>query len=241
MPRIKLTIEYDGSDYFGWQYQNNQRSIQEEIEKALSIIFREKIRITGAGRTDSGVHARNQVAHADIPERDLSGVKRSLNGILDKDIVIKEIDECETDFHARYDATSRLYRYYVSLNPSAINRRYSWTVHSKLNLMLMQIGAGIIRDTKEFRSFCKVKSEVKHHRCEIHKSEWVFKEELLVYEIAANRFLHGMVRAITGTLIELGRGRITLMDFYEIIKSGDREMVPYTAPAHGLFLENIKY
>ncbi|MGD9899797.1 MAG: tRNA pseudouridine(38-40) synthase TruA [Calditrichaceae bacterium] len=241
MPRIKLTIEYDGTEYFGWQFQNNQRTIQEEIEKALSIIFRENIRITGAGRTDSGVHARNQVAHADIPERDLSGLKRSLNGILDKDIVIKEIDECETDFHARYDATSRLYRYYVSQSPTAISRRYTWTVHSKLNLMLMQNGAEIIRGTEDFRSFCKVKSEVKHHRCEIHRSEWLFREGFLVYEIAANRFLHGMVRAITGALIELGRGKITLMDLRKIIKSGDRGMVPYTAPAHGLFLENIQY
>lgn len=241
MPRIKLTIEYDGTEYFGWQYQINQRTIQEEIEKALSIIFRENIRITGAGRTDSGVHARNQVAHADIPERNLYGVKRSLNGILDKDIVIKEIDECESDFHARYDATSRLYRYFVSQNPTAINRRYSWTVHSRLNLMLMQIGAGIIRETKDFRSFCKVKSEVKHHRCEIYRSEWIYKDELLVYEIAANRFLHGMVRAITGTLIELGKGKVTLMDFREIINSGDRGMVPFTAPAMGLFLEKIEY
>jgi tRNA pseudouridine38-40 synthase len=241
MLRIKLTVEYDGSNYFGWQFQKGQITIQEAIEKALFIIFKLPIRITGSGRTDAGVHARNQVVHLDVPACDLKKMKNSLNGILKNDIRIKEIKEMHENFHARFDAVARKYCYYISQKPTSINRNYAWQMFYPLNLTLMQAGAEIIKSTTDFRAFCKIKSEVKHYLCEIQKCTWIFKNELLILEIVANRFLHGMVRAVTGTLVDLGRGKITVNELENIIKSRDRTKLQTTAPACGLVLENVFY
>ena len=144
MHRIKLTIEYDGTAYCGWQFQKKQVSIQEEIERALSIIFKMDIRIVGAGRTDTGVHARNQVAHLDIPEYDPGKLKQSLNGILKPDIRIKNAQLCTTDFHARFDAKKRYYRYQICQVPTAIQRGFAWQIFFPINVTLMQEGADII-------------------------------------------------------------------------------------------------
>ena len=241
MHRIKLTIEYDGSNYYGWQFQNKQVTIQEEIERAVSIILKMDIRVTGAGRTDAGVHARNQVAHLDIPDFDLDKLKQSINGILKPDIRIKNIEKCTDDFHARFDAKIRYYRYQLSQNPTAINRAFAWQIFFPINITVMQEGAKIIAGIKDFKSFCKIKSNVKNHLCDISISRWLFKDDLLIYEIAANRFLHGMVRAIVGTLVDLGRGQIDLGCLKKVITSGDRTQVLTAAPAHGLFLEKIEY
>lgn len=241
MHRIKLTIEYDGTEYFGWQLQKNQVSIQEEIERALSIIFKMDIHIVGAGRTDTGVHARNQIAHLDIPKFDLDKLKSSLNGILEPNIRIKEVSRCAIDFHSRFDAKIRYYRYAISLKPTAINRAFAWQIFFPIDLDLMQEGAKIIFNTKDFKTFCKTKSDVKNHLCEISESQWFYKNDLLIYEIAGNRFLHGMVRAIVGTLVDLGRGQIDLKHLKKIIEKRDRTLVLNTAPAHGLFLEKIIY
>jgi tRNA pseudouridine38-40 synthase len=241
MHRIKLTIEYDGTAYCGWQFQKKQVSIQEEIERALSIIFKMDIRIVGAGRTDTGVHARNQVAHLDIPDFDLGKLKQSLNGILKPDIRIKDIQICAADFHARFDAVRRYYRYQICQLPTALNRAFAWQIYFPINVALMQDGSEIIAGTKDFKSFCKIKSDVKNHLCEIFESRWFIKDDLLIYEIAANRFLHGMVRAVVGTLVDLGRGQIDLAFMKKIIAGRDRTQVLSTAPAHGLFLEKIVY
>ncbi len=241
MKRIKAVIEYDGTHYFGWQLQKDQRTIQGEIEKALKVIFKERVPVTGSGRTDTGVHARNQVAHFDIPDYDLKSLKRSLNGLLNDDIVVKALEESSPDFHARFDAKKRVYRYYIATQPTALNRYYAWTFLLPLNLTLLQQGADLIKPVQDFRAFCKVKSEVKHHRCHIFTSRWFRQDDLLVYEIAADRFLHGMVRAIVGTLISLGSGKMTLEQLMEIIESGDRRQVPQTAPARGLVLEQVEY
>ena len=241
MRRIKAVIEYEGTNYFGWQLQKGQRSIQGEIEQALRIIFKKRIPVTGSGRTDTGVHARNQVAHFDIPEFDLQQLQRSLNGLLADDIVIKSLEFCAPDFHARFDAKKRVYRYYISTQPTAIMRRFCWAVFRPQNRTLMQLGAEMIKPVQDFRAFCKVKSEVKHHRCQILESRWLLKDDLLVYEVAADRFLHGMVRAIVGSLVALGSGKITLKDLKALIESGDRRLVPQTAPAKGLVLERVEY
>ena len=241
MLRVKAVIEYDGSDYFGWQLQKGQRTIQGELEQALKVLFKKRIPVTGSGRTDTGVHARGQVAHFDIPEFDLQKLKRSLNGLLRKDIVVKSLSECAPDFHARFDAKQRWYHYYISQELTALNRNFAWTILTPLNLTLMQVGAEMIKPVKDFRSFCKVKSEVKHHRCTIIESRWFKWGDLLVYEIAADRFLHGMVRAVVGSLVAIGSGKITLKEFEKIIQAGDRRLVPQTAPAKGLVLEKVKY
>ncbi len=241
MQRIKLIIEYDGTNYLGWQSQKNKQTVQDAIEQALQIIFKRPIPITAAGRTDTGVHARNQVAHLDIPIYDLYKLKHSLNGLLKEDIVIKGIQNCVKGFHARFDATSRIYRYYVSQEPLAIYRRFVWPFYFPLNVSLMQAGAHLIGKTEDFKTFCKPKSDVKNYNCKIQQSKWFYKDNILVYEIAANRFLHGMVRAIVGSLISLGQGKISLHNFKKMIKSGDRTRIPLTAPAKGLILEKVIY
>jgi len=241
MPRVKLIIEYDGYGFNGWQSQKNQPTIQDSIESALVTVFREQIRITGSGRTDSGVHARNQVAHADIPEMDLLRLKRSLNGLIPEAIVIKDIRECSSDFHARYDAVSRRYRYYISRVPTAINRTYMWQTFFPLNYVLMQLGATRLTSVTDFKSFCKTGSSVKHYQCNIRKCTWNFTRDVAIFEIIANRFLHGMVRAIVGTLIEMGRGQLRLDEFEKIIKARDRRTVRYSVPPQGLVLEEVVY
>lgn len=241
MPKVKLVIEYDGSEFYGWQSQKEQPSIQDSIEGALSTIFGRPVAVTGAGRTDSGVHARNQVAHLSIPEHDTDRLRRSLNGLLPSSIAVKKIEECKPDFHARYDAISRRYRYYISRVSTAVNRNFVWQLRYPLNLVLMQRAATRILSVTDFRSFCKARSEVKHHRCRIISSCWFVKKEILIYEVTANRFLHGMVRALVGTQIELGRGKITWNDFERMIRSKDRNQVPFSAPAKGLFLEEVRY
>ena len=242
MPRVKIVVEYDGTAYYGWQLQKGQRTVQGTIEEALKILFKKTIRVTGAGRTDSGVHARGQVAHFDIPDYSPLKLQRSLNGILPRDIVIKDLNFAAADFHARFDAVERVYRYYLSLSPVALLRRFTWEIRHPLNLTLLQMGAEIIKGTEDFQAFCKVKSEVKHYRCRIFRSFWQMGEDgRLVYEIAANRFLHGMVRAIVGALIALGSGKISLSDFHTIIAERDRRLIPLTAPARGLVLEDVRY
>ncbi len=241
MPRVKAIIEYEGTRYFGWQLQKGQNTIQAEIEKALRVIFKQLIRVTGSGRTDTGVHAKGQTAHFDIPDFPLRKLKRSLNGLLPEDIVIKDIEYCADNFHARYHAVERRYCYYISLEPTAIYRRFVWTIPVALNLTLMQKGAELIKRVVDFQAFCKIKSKVKHHRCKIFKSEWFEKDGLLVYQISADRFLHGMVRSIVGSFVALGNGKITLSELENIIDSKDRTRVPLTAPPQGLILEEVKY
>ena len=241
MHRIKLTIEYDGSNYYGWQFQNKQVTIQEEIERAVSIILKMDIRVTGAGRTDTGVHARNQVAHLDIPDFDLDKLKQSINGILKPDIRIKNIEKCTDDFHARFDAKIRYYRYQLSQNPTAINRAFAWQIFFPINITVMQEGAKIIAGIKDFKSFCKTKSNVKNHLCDISISRWLFKDDLLIYEIAANRFLHGMVRTLVGTMMDVALGKYTIDDFGQIFNARDRTLAGQAAPAKGLVLEEIIY
>jgi len=239
--RVKFIVEYDGSAYFGWQFQNKQISVQEAVEKALFVIFKKQIRITASGRTDRGVHARGQTVHMDIPEIDLNRLKRSLNGLLAEDIVIKSISRCADDFHARFDAKLRTYRYTISTEPSALNRRFAWFVYYPLNIALMQKGADIIAQYDDFQSFCKTGSNVKNYICMINSSRWLMQDRLLIYEISASRFLHGMVRAITGCLVDLGRGVLSLKDLKEIIEARDRTLIKKSAPPQGLVLEEVTY
>ncbi len=239
--RVKLIVEYDGSAYFGWQFQNKQISVQETIEKALFIIFKKQIRITASGRTDRGVHARFQVVHMDIPDFNLCRLKRSLNGLLARDIVVKSITQCTNDFHARFDARLRTYRYTISTVPSALYRDFAWFVYYPLNIVLMQEGADIITHCHDFQSFCKTGSDVKNHLCEINNSRWLAQDQLLIYEVTANRFLHGMVRAIVGNLVDLGKGKLSLENFKKIIEARDRTLVKTSAPPQGLVLENVTY
>jgi tRNA pseudouridine38-40 synthase len=240
--RYSLLIEYDGSNYSGWQIQKAQKTVQGEIEKALEVILKTKTGIIGAGRTDSGVHAKGQVAHFDS-ESDLvlEQFHRSLNGLLSKDIRIKRCNVEEDDFHARYGAKERKYSYYISKNPTAIYRLYSWQLNYKFDIIQMQKAANKILSKHNFKSFCRNISEVSHHYCTINSISWINKDSIVKFEIAADRYLHGMIRALVGTFVDIGMGKLTIDDFMRILDAKDRTKASQAAPARGLFLEQVKY
>ncbi|RMH62129.1 MAG: tRNA pseudouridine(38-40) synthase TruA [Calditrichaeota bacterium] len=241
MTRVKMVIEYDGTAYAGWQVQKKQKTVQGEIENALHILFKQRVPIVAAGRTDAGVHARQQVAHCDLPEPPAPTLMKSLNGILKKDIVIKEMEKAAPDFHARFDARKRTYRYRIALTPTALNRHFSWEVRYGLNRTLLIKAADYIRVMTDFQTFCKLHSSNTTYDCHIAESFWQKENDLLIYTVAANRFLYGMVRALVGTMVELARGRIDWATFIAITESRDVRSLPYLAPARGLTLESVTY
>jgi tRNA pseudouridine38-40 synthase len=242
MRTIKLVIEYDGTDFVGWQEQQNGRSVQEEIAKSLSTVLQHPVTLTGAGRTDSGVHARGQVAHFQTPSSmTAESLDRALSGLLPADIVIRSVEEVHLSFHARYDADSRMYRYYINRAPVAIGSRYSWYVRYALNGEAMNAAAAIICGEHDFEAFSKVGTAYKHFRCTVLRSQWDVFPDTLVYEIRANRFLRGMVRVLVGTMIDVGRGFTSVEDFRTILSSRDRARAGTAAPPHGLFLEDVHY
>lgn len=240
--RYSLLIEYDGSDYSGWQIQKTERTIQGEIEKALEVILKTKTGIVGSGRTDTGVHAKGQVAHFNSDsELKIEEIKRSLNGLLDVDIRILDCKKVAEDFHARYSARERKYSYYISQKPTAFFRLYSWQLNSNLEITQMQKAADKILGKNNFKSFCRNISEVSHHFCTIKSIIWTKKESVIKFEIAADRFLHGMVRALVGTFVDIGLGKLTIDDFMRILEAKDRTKASQAAPAKGLFLEQVIY
>jgi tRNA pseudouridine38-40 synthase len=242
MPTIRLLIEYDGTDYVGWQFQTNGRSIQEEIEKAIKQILQTDIRITGAGRTDAGVHAHGQVASFVVDkEVEIATLAKSLSSVLPQSIVIREAAEALPGFNARYDAKKRRYSYSISQEPTAIRRNYCWQVFQQLDFDFMKRCAEQIVGEHGFRAFCKVEDDVHQHCCTVTSAEWVKSNALVVFEITANRFLHGMVRTLVGTMVNVGRGHTRMDEFEKILESNDRATAGMAAPAKGLVLEEIYY
>ncbi len=240
---IKLTLEYDGTDFVGWQYQENGRSVQETVEKGLSQILQEEVRIVGAGRTDSGVHAKGQVASFRTESSlNCSALVRGLNGVLTKEIVALNAELAADDFNARYDARSRRYEYVIKNIPTAISRKYCWVLGYKLNFDLMNRCLDDIRGLHDFTSFCKSDSEVKHHNCNVQNVSWVKQDDAtVVLNISGDRFLHGMVRAIVGTMVEIGRGYRPEGDIARILEAKDRRQAGMAAPPEGLFLAEVNY
>jgi tRNA pseudouridine38-40 synthase len=242
MRNIKLTIEYDGTNYVGWQRQQNGNSIQAELERAISDITKEKIVITGAGRTDSGVHARGQVANF-FTESRFSEVDfyRALNGVLPFDIVIHAVEQVDLKFSARYNAKEREYKYYLSPKPTAIDHNYSWHFGYSLDLLLMNKVTEQIYGSHDFRAFCKIETNVDHFLCNVNEAKWEQENGKNVFTIRANRFLRGMVRSLVGTIVNIGRGHTDFDDFNVILQSKDRSKAGHSAPAKGLFLERVIY
>jgi len=242
MPLIRLTLEYDGTDFVGWQFQTNGRSVQEEVEKAIKKILQVDSRITGGGRTDAGVHAHGQVASFFVERNvEINLLAKSLNAVMPQSIIVLDAKEAPLDFNARYNAKNRRYEYMISQKPTAIQRNYCWQVFQKLNLELMQKCAEQIVGTHSFRSFCKVETDIHNHRCSVQTSQWIQKDRLLIYDISANRFLHGMVRTLVGTMVNVGREHTKYEEFQKILESNDRSFAGMSAPAKGLFLEEIMY
>lgn len=235
-------MEYDGTDFVGWQIQKNGRSVQEEITRVLDQVLQEHVNLIGAGRTDAGVHARGQVANFRTNSTLSTGsILGALNGTLPADIYVYSVTDVPERFHARYDATARVYRYYISFRPSSIGRQYQWFVKYDLNLDAMNSAAFQVVGVHNFRSFCRTLADLPHYRCTVGKSVWVRAGDMLVYEIRADRFLHGMVRALVGTMVDVGRGYTPLTAFREILDAEDRRKAGMAAPPHGLVLEEVLY
>jgi tRNA pseudouridine38-40 synthase len=240
--RLCLLIEYDGTRYAGWQIQKGLRTIQGEIEAALNKILHESIRVIGAGRTDSGVHARGQIAHFDVQDGiSFTKLQQALNGLLDKDIRIKDVQKVNAQFHARYSAINREYNYIIAKIPLALYRKYSWYVPCRLNVTRMQEGVSYIRGRQDFTSFCRKIAKAKHYQCTVDKANWIDEDEILRFIIKSDRFLHGMVRALVGTLVDIGRGKLSPSDMKKIMEKRDRIYASQSAPAQGLILDRIYY
>mgnify|MGYP000087624282 CR=1 FL=1 len=241
--RYKVTLSYNGLAYKGWQIQPNHLSVQELVENALSTALQQNIKVVGAGRTDTGVHASYYVAHFDseVFIEDLSQLVFKCNTLLPKDIAFQKIEQVKDDFHARFDAKHRSYRYQITQNknPFVINSAYY--IKRQLDLDQMNASCEILKKHQNFKAFSKVKTNVYTYHCNIFEAEWKLEHNLICFEIKANRFLRNMVRAIVGTMIEVGLHTLTLKEFNQIIIDQDRRNAGKSVPAHALFLTDIGY
>ena len=242
--RYFIHLAYDGTRYHGWQIQPNGISVEGEIELRLSTLLRQPIDIVGAGRTDAGVHARHMVAHFDFEDGcDTKQLCYRLNRMMPPDICIYKIEKVADDLHARFSATSRTYHYYISTKRNPFNRQYTWLCHYDLDFELMNQAAEILLEYKDFASFCKSHTDVKTTLCNIIEAKWIKDDDegCYYFRIKANRFLRNMVRAVVGTLVEVGRHRLSLDDFRNVIEGKKRTMAGESMPANALFLEKIEY
>ncbi len=241
--RYFIRFSYDGTTYHGWQIQPNGESVQEMLQQALSTLLRTPIEVVGAGRTDAGVHARMMVAHFDTSfPVDGPQLVYKLNKLLPQDIAVDSVYSVPDDLHARFSATSRTYHYFVHLRKSPFLRHYSWQLYGELDFDKMNEAASTLLDYEDFTSFSKTKTDTKTNLCQVTRAEWEELESgVWRFTITANRFLRNMVRAIVGTLVEVGRGRMTVDDFRHVIEQKDRCRAGESVPAHGLFLVDIQY
>jgi len=246
--RFFITLSYDGTRYHGWQIQPNGDSIQQRLQEALSTLLRQPVEVVGAGRTDTGVHARMMVAHFEadptLPPLDgeLESVSYKLNKLLPQDIAVQEIRQVADDMHARFSATSRTYHYFIHTYKDPFLFAHSWQVPYKLDFKKMNEAAQVLLEYKDFTSFSKVNTDTKTNLCDIKEAYW---NEVAPgqwrFTITANRFLRNMVRAIVGTLVEVGRGKLSLEDVRRIIEAKDRCQAGESVPGKALFLVDIKY
>lgn len=239
-----MTIEYDGTDWHGWQIQPSRPTVQEAIETALATILRTPTAVVGSGRTDAGVHARGQVAHfrtdAEVDPFRLQG---SLNGVLPPSVVVRDLGETADGFHARYDARSRRYSYFVATEPRALDRQWRVPLRPAPDFERMNRAAEALLGTHDFDAFCRTSSETENRVCTVSRATWMREERRgdWRFDIEADRFLHGMVRAIVGTLLEIGRGGRPGDDLPRVLETRDRRMAGHAADPRGLVLEHVSY
>lgn len=239
---IKLTLEYDGSKFYGWQYQPKMRTVQSELERALEIFLREKVHAFVAGRTDTGVHALGQVSNFKTSVAvNIETLPRSLNGILPHDVVVKHAEAVPLEFHARYDALSRQYRYVISRSPVAVGRGYAFFSKFPLDLEAMRHASQYLLGEHNFRSFCSGATDDPHYLSFVEEIAWEDDGDKIFMRIRANRFLRSMVRVIVGTLLQVGRGKMPPEEIAKILAEQKRMAAGITAPPHGLFLEKVFY
>lgn len=244
--RYFIELSYDGTRYHGWQIQPNALSVQEVLNKALSIVLRQPIETLGCGRTDTGVHAKEFFAHFDWETMDhgpstMDKIIRSLNSVLPTDIAVKCIKAVTTDAHARFDATLRSYQYHIHFQKDPFKEGYSWLIRDLPDIALMNKAAAIIKEYTDFGCFSKSNTQVFTNNCKITRAEWVQTENGIVFHISADRFLRNMVRAIVGTLLMVGRKEIEPEGVRAIIESKNRGNAGTSVPACGLYLTEVKY
>ena len=240
--RYFIYLQFKGTDYHGWQIQPNGISVQEELEEKVSIYLQEKINVTGAGRTDAGVHAESMIAHFESDKKIIrNDFMFHLNNLLSSSISILTLREVKDDFHARFDALSRTYHYKISTRKSPFQEDFTHLFTRDLNIDLMNQAAEILLGEKDFSCFSKSKTQTFTNICTIEKAKWYKAGDLLVFEVKANRFLRNMVRAIVGTLLEVGEGKRSIDSIPELIESKNRSQAGVSVPAKGLFLVDIEY
>lgn len=243
MPRYFIQLAYNGSNYHGWQVQPNAVSVQSVLEKALSLLLSEKIDVVGAGRTDTGVHASFYVAHIQ-PVKEISDLEHllfKLNSFLPNDIRVDTIFEVQDDMHARFSATSRTYRYHLANRKEPFRQGFTSYNSRNIDVDAMNMACELLIQTSDFTSFSKLHTDVKTNLCNVTKAFWFYENDLLVFEISADRFLRNMVRAVVGTLLDVGLGKSTIDDFQLIIEAKNRGAAGASVPAHALFLTDISY
>ena len=239
--RYRINLSYVGTRYHGWQSQPNATSVQETLEDALGKVLRETISVTGCGRTDTGVHAEYYVAHFDANAEIDSKTTDRINGLLPDDISVFSIEHANENFHARFDAKKRSYKYVITQRKNPFLKGFAWYVRNPLDLHGMQEAANRLFDYTDFTSFSKLHTDVKTNNCKIYRAEFEKNGDEIIFHISADRFLRNMVRAIVGTLVEVGKGKITVDDFCKIIEMKNRCEAGQSVPAEGLFLTEVEY
>jgi tRNA pseudouridine38-40 synthase len=239
---IRLLVEYDGTDFHGWQIQPDQRTVQGEVQERLSKLFDGPISVTASGRTDTGVHALGQVVNFKTT-KDITNERlyQALNGMLPPDIAIKKVETVSPEFHARFDALRRFYFYRISFTKTPIGRYYAWYMRRSLDIDTLNRAAQLLLGRHDFTSFCVAAHEKENRVCEVFESYWQQEENGLVFHISGNRFLRSMVRSIVGTFVEMGRGVRPAEAIPEILEAQDRQRAGESAPPCGLFLDKVVY
>lgn len=243
MKRYFIQLAFNGKNYHGWQMQENAHTVQAEINEKLSLLLGQPVNVVGCGRTDSGVHAREYYAHFEVEKLSFKPVElvSKLNNFLPQDISIVRIFQVKPDIHARFSATSRTYRYYISRQKNPFLQELSFFYHVPLKVSEMNKASRYLLDFSDFTSFSKLHSQTNNNNCKISFADWKETEEMLVFTITADRFLRNMVRAIVGTLLEVGKGKMEASEIKNIIELKNRSEAGFSVPAEGLFLEKVEY
>lgn len=244
MPRFAIEMAFNGANYHGWQVQPNAHSVQAELNRALSLIFRQTVETVGAGRTDTGVHASCYVAHFDLecePDKTPEKVVYQLNAVLPADVVAYRLLRVDNRFHARFDAVSRAYTYLVTNHKTPFLNQYSYFVPELPDVGRMNQACALLMEVTDFASFSKLHSDNKTTLCRLMQCNWQVEGKFLIFRVEADRFLRNMVRALAGTLLDVGRGKLSMADLKTIAEARDRRSAGLSVPSQGLFLSGIRY